>query len=111
MIFNAFRSISSYGTDTGSAGVKNFQIVFSDPSFPRVLLNTVLWVTVVVAVTVVLSLALAQFLNKPFPGRILVRMAVIVPWAASVVMTTTVFVYGLDPFYGIINKQIGRAHV
>jgi multiple sugar transport system permease protein len=31
-------------------------------------------------------------------------MAIIVPWAASVVMTTTVFVYGLDPFYGIINK-------
>jgi multiple sugar transport system permease protein len=31
-------------------------------------------------------------------------MVIIVPWAASVVMTSTVFVYGLDPFYGIINK-------
>lgn len=111
MIYNAFRSISSYGTDIGAAGMKNFQIVFSDPAFARVLLNTVLWVTVVVAVTVVISLALAQFLDKPFPGRILVRMAVIVPWAASVVMTTTVFVYGLDPFYGIINKFMVDLHL
>lgn len=111
MIYNAFRAISSYGTDVGAAGMKNFQIVFNDPAFPRVLLNTVLWVTVVVAVTVVISLALAQFLDKPFPGRILVRMAVIVPWAASVVMTTTVFVYGLDPFYGIINKFMVDLHL
>ncbi len=104
MIYNAFRSISTFGTDTGFAGLKNFEVVFADPSFPRVLTNTVVWVVAVVIITVVLSLALAQFLNKPFPGRTLVRMAVIVPWAASVVMTTTVFVYGLDPFYGIINK-------
>ncbi|MEO5779385.1 carbohydrate ABC transporter permease [Arthrobacter sp. PAMC25284] len=104
MIYNAFRSISNFGTDTGFAGLKNFTTVFADPSFPRVLTNTVVWVVAVVLVTVVLSLALAQFLNKPFPGRTMVRMAVIVPWAASVVMTTTVFVYGLDPFYGIINK-------
>jgi multiple sugar transport system permease protein len=67
-------------------------------------LNTVIWVVVVVSLTVVISLALAQFLNKPFPGRTLVRMAVIVPWAASVVMTTTVFYYAMDPNYGIFNK-------
>ncbi|SDL18844.1 multiple sugar transport system permease protein [Arthrobacter sp. ov407] len=111
MIYNAFRSISSYGTDTGSAGLTNFTLVFADPALPRVLANTVVWVAAVVIITVVLSLALAQFLNKPFPGRTLVRMAVIVPWAASVVMTTTVFVYGLDPFYGIINKFMVDLHL
>ncbi|MET3809401.1 sugar ABC transporter permease [Arthrobacter sp. UYEF3] len=111
MIYNAFRSISSYGTDTGPAGLKNFTQVFADPSLPRVLGNTVVWVAAVVIITVLLSLALAQFLNKPFPGRTLVRMAVIVPWAASVVMTTTVFVYGLDPFYGIINKSMVDLHL
>ena len=28
----------------------------------------------------------------------------IVPWAASVVMTSVVFYYGFDPFYGVINR-------
>jgi len=54
----------------------------------------------------VLSLALAQLLNTAFPGRQLVRLAVIIPWAASVVMTTLVVYYGLDPFYGIINQAL-----
>jgi multiple sugar transport system permease protein len=31
-------------------------------------------------------------------------MAVIVPWAASVVMTTMVFYYSLEPYFGIIDK-------
>lgn len=110
MIYNSTRKISSVGTDLKSVGLDNFVTIFQDPVLPRILFNTLFWVVCVVALTVVLSLALAQFLNKPFPGRTLVRMAVIVPWAASVVMTTTVFYYGLDPNYGIFNHlfvQIG----
>ncbi|MFL4475315.1 carbohydrate ABC transporter permease [Paeniglutamicibacter sp. MACA_103] len=104
MIYNSTRKISQVGTDLEGVGFANFSKVFADPALPRILLNTVVWVVVVVAFTVVISLALAQFLNKPFPGRTLVRMAVIVPWAASVVMTTTVFYYAADPNYGIFNK-------
>jgi multiple sugar transport system permease protein len=55
-------------------------------------------------VTIVISLALAQLLHQAFPGRRLVRLAVIVPWAASVVMTSAIIYYGLDPFYGIFNQ-------
>ena len=99
MIFNATRDISPFGVDRGSAGLENFAL-------PRVLLNSAVWVVGVVAVTVGISLGLAQFLNKAFPGRRWVRLAVIVPWAASVVMTSTVFYYGFDPFYGIINRAL-----
>ena len=31
------------------------------------------------------------------------RLAVIIPWAASVVMTTLVVYYGLEPYFGIFN--------
>lgn len=106
MVWNAFRDISEFGTDRGGAGLENFDRVAALTALPRVLLNTVVWVVGVVLVTVLVSLALAQFLNKAFPGRRLVRLAVIVPWAASVVMTATVFYYGLDPFYGIMNKAM-----
>ena len=104
MIYSSTRRISQAGTNVEGVGLANFQTVFTDPNLPRILLNTVVWVAVVVTLTVIISLALANFLNKPFPGRTLVRMAVVVPWAASVVMTTTVFYYGLDRDYGIINK-------
>ncbi|MDN6202263.1 MAG: sugar ABC transporter permease [Micrococcaceae bacterium] len=104
MIYNSTRKISQIGTDLGSVGLANFSQVFSDPNIPRIMLNSVLWVVVVVFFTVLISLGLAQFLSKPFPGRTLVRMAVIVPWAASVVMTTTLVYYSMDPNYGIFNK-------
>jgi len=49
---------------------------------------------------------LANLLHKAFPGRGLVRLAVVVPWAASVVMTTTVVYYGLEPNYGIVQQLL-----
>ena len=49
--------------------------------------HTVLWVVLVVGVTVLVSLPLAQLLDKTFAGRRLVRLAMLVPWAASLVMT------------------------
>ncbi|HEX6499717.1 MAG TPA: sugar ABC transporter permease [Micromonosporaceae bacterium] len=106
MVWTSLRKVSQYGVDRGFAGLDNYSRVLGAPQLPRVLVNTTLWVVGVVVVTLLISLALAQFLSKPFPGRKAVRLAVIVPWAASVVMTSTVFAYGLDPFYGIINRAL-----
>ena len=65
------------------------------------MLRTGVWVVVVVSVTVLVSLPLAQFLDKEFPGRRLVRYALIFPWAASVLMTALVFTWILNAFYGV----------
>ncbi len=104
MIWTSTREVSRFGVDRGPAGLENYTSLLAFEPLPRVFLNTVIWVVGVVTVTLLVSLALAQFLSKAFPGRRFVRIAVIVPWAASVVMTSTVFLYALDPFYGIANK-------
>lgn len=106
MFFNSTRRIDIAGIDKGSVGFDNYVEVFTFPSFWPIFLRTIVWVVVVVGVTVVLSLGLAQILNKAFPGRRFVRMIVIIPWAASVVMTTMVVFYGLEPYFGIINKLL-----
>ncbi len=104
MVYNSTRDISISGVDKGPAGFANYLEVFGFPYFWPILGRTVVWVVVVVGVTVVLSLGIAQILDKAFPGRRLVRMVVIIPWAASVVMTTMVVYYGLEPYFGIINR-------
>ena len=106
MIWTSFRDVSEFGVDRGPAGTQNYQTLLQFDALPRVLVNTVVWVVGVVAVTVLISLALAQLLDKAFPGRRIVRLAVIVPWAASVVMTSIIFYYGFDPFYGIFNRML-----
>lgn len=103
MAFNSTREISRVGVDQGSLGLANYQQLFQMSAFAGVLLRTLIWVVVVVTVTVAISLILANLLNKAFPGRQLLRLVVVIPWASSVIMTTTVIYYGLEPNYGIIQ--------
>ncbi|NHC44505.1 sugar ABC transporter permease [Motilibacter sp. K478] len=106
MVYTSFRRFNRIGVERGSAGLDNYKQALDYPGVDigRVFLNTFIWVAVVTVVSIVISLFLAQFLNKQFRGRKLVRLAVVVPWAASVVMTTSIFFYGLNPDYGIINR-------
>lgn len=106
MIYTSFRDLSRFATDRGWAGWENYIRVFDLDHLPRVLINTAIWTVGAVVLSVGFGLILAQFLNKRFPGRKVLRLVIIVPWAASVVMTSTIFVYGLDPFYGIVNRVL-----
>jgi multiple sugar transport system permease protein len=102
--------IDSYGFNLGSYGWKNYSTLFADPNLGSVMARTVLWTIAILAITVLISLALAQLLNRAFPGRRVVRWALIAPWAASVMMTAIVFRWMLDPNNGVINvflHQIG----
>ena len=48
-------------------------------------------------------------LNAPFPGRRLVRWALIVPWAASLIMTSKLFVWLYDYYFGLVNRALVAA--
>lgn len=111
LMYDSTRQIGLAGVDEGSAGLSNYRQLLVGYGLTHVLVNSAVWVVAVVSLTVVISLAIAQLLNTQFPGRRVVRMAVLVPWAASTVMTTLTFVYGLDPFYGIINRMLVEVHI
>jgi len=102
-------SLSRYsitGVHQGSVGAANYARLLEQEALPTVVANTVLWVAAIVLVTVVVSLGLAQLLNEDFPGRRLVRWALIVPWAASVIMTSKLFVWIYDYYFGILNHAL-----
>jgi multiple sugar transport system permease protein len=103
MFRTSFQHISPDGFMLGSAGGKNYADLFDEPDLSGVLMRTVVWVVAVVAVTMVLSLLLAQLFNERFPGRRVARWALIAPWAASVMMTALVFRWALDANNGVIN--------
>jgi ABC-type sugar transport system permease subunit len=104
MLRTSVLDISISGISRGLAGLANYQNLFGNPALPSILLRTLAWVGIVVVLTILISLALAALLNAAFPGRRFVRWALIVPWAASVVMTATIWRWMLDTFYGIINR-------
>ena len=113
MIQTSFRNITPLGIDIGSAGWSNFSQVFTNPNLPGILVRTVIWVGVVVAITMVTSFGLAQLYNQRFPGRRVTRWAIIAPWAASVMMTALIFRWMLKADSGVIYlflHQIGVVH-
>jgi len=102
-------SLSQYsvtGLYQGWVGPRNYARLLQQEALATVVMNTVVWVAVIVAVTLLISLALAQLLDKRFPGRRLVRWALIVPWAASLIMTSKLFVWIYDYYFGILNPLL-----
>ncbi|MDQ5834396.1 MAG: sugar ABC transporter permease, partial [Actinomycetota bacterium] len=56
-------------------------------------------------------LALAQLVNARFPGRRFVRLALIVPWAASLIITAKLFAWIYDYYFGLLNRALTAAHL
>ena len=102
-------SLSRYsltGLYQGAVGVRNYVRLLAQPALGPVAANTVVWVVAVVGITLLISLGLAHFLTVDFPGRRLVRWALIVPWAASVIMTAKLFAWIYDYYFGILNHAL-----
>ncbi|WP_246147792.1 carbohydrate ABC transporter permease [Nonomuraea turkmeniaca] len=104
MIRSSFLKISRFGVVQGSNGLANYDKLFNEKDFADIMVRSVIWVVAVVALTVLISLALAQLFNQRFPGRKIARWALIAPWAASVLMTAIIFKWMLDPEVGVINQ-------
>ncbi|MER7395050.1 sugar ABC transporter permease [Streptomyces sp. NPDC000151] len=103
LIRTSFLNISIAGKVRGGAGTDKFAKLFEESDFGAVLFWTAVWTVVVVAVTMLLSLALAQLFNQRFPGRRITRWALIAPWAASVLMTAIGFKWMLNQTAGVLN--------
>ncbi|GAB3738476.1 sugar ABC transporter permease [Nocardiopsis nanhaiensis] len=108
MLRTSFSEISLTGMVRGSAGLDNYRTLLAEPELVPVVLRTVVWVAGIVTITVVLGLLLAQLLQQRFPGRRVVRWLIILPWAASLVMTAIVWRWMLDYFYGLVNAVLTR---
>ena len=94
------------GRHQGWVGLGNYARLLGQEALPTVVSNTIVWVLTIVAVTLVLSLGLAQLLNARFPGRNVVRWTLIVPWAASLIVTSKLFVWIYDYYFGILNGAL-----
>lgn len=104
MIRTSFQEVGMTGQSKGWAGWANYQTLLQNPDLKSVLIRTFIWVGCVVFFTMLISLPVAQLLNAQYPGRKVVRWSIIVPWAASLVMTSTAWKWILDAYYGVLNE-------
>ena len=84
-------------------GLKNYDALFKDPTFRSAVGHTLLYTVIFVPVSVLGALALAVALNRRIRGIRFYRLAVFIPLVTSTVATGIVFLWLLDPTFGLVN--------
>jgi multiple sugar transport system permease protein len=87
-------------------GLANFQSVLADPDFRQTLLTTLIYVTACVVGAVGLGLLVALLLNGRFPGRVVARSLVTVPWAAPGIAVALIATWMFNPQFGILTRLL-----
>ncbi len=73
--------------------------------------NTGLFTFYAVSAETALGLAIALLLVKPFPGRGLVRAAVLVPWALPTAIMAMAWQWIFNAEYGVLGDLLYKAHL
>lgn len=107
----SFRTIDISGIIGGWAGFENYRMLIANIDLPGTLHRTLIWLVVVVGMTLAISLPLAQLMNAKFRGQKFLRYSIIIPWAASLVITATSWKWILDPYYGLMNLILQDLHI
>ncbi len=102
----AFSKISAANLVKEFGTLENFKYLFKQKIFGRVMLNTAIWTVVIVGVSIVLSIALALVLNENFKGRNFHRTVLLLPWATSLLITSSAWKYILNTEYGALNALL-----
>lgn len=84
-------------------GLGNYVALAGDAQFWNAWTHTIYFTLVSTLVETVLGLAMALLLVERFPGRSIVRAAMLVPWAMPTVVTSKMFGWLFDGQYGVVN--------
>lgn len=109
MLASLYLSFTDYGllTPPHWIGAGNYVRMFTeDPLFWKVLWNTTYYTAVSVAVTTVVSIALAALLNKPLRGMRVYRTVVYLPALVPLVASAMLFAWVLAPDAGLVNRAL-----
>ena len=100
------------GAGSTFAGFSNFRVLFAQPLFWKSLAVTGYYVVVMVPATLVLSLALAMLVRDAVRGRKrgsggVTQALIFLPHVTPLVATSLVWVFILNPQYGLLNFILG----
>jgi multiple sugar transport system permease protein len=84
-------------------GLANYQALAKDPIFMAAVRHTLVYTALFVPSSVAGSLLVAWALNRKLRGVRFYRLAVFVPVVTSTVATGIIFLWLLDPVFGLVN--------
>ena len=104
----SFRDWALYNPKKTWVGLDHYRSVITDPAFLEVVLpNTFIFMALSVAGALVLGLALALLLNRPFRGKGVMRAIFLLPMVATPVAIALVWMMMYNPTLGVMNYLVG----
>jgi multiple sugar transport system permease protein len=89
-------------------GLANYRRLMHDPLFAQSVRQTIVYTALFVPITIAGSLAIAVALNRKLTAIRLYRTAVFAPVVTSTGATAVIFLWLLDPDFGIVNAMLHR---
>ncbi len=84
-------------------GLKNYKNVLTDPVFLFSVVRVLYFMAVATVSVLFIALGMALVLNEKFPGRGILRAAVIIPWAIPPVVNGQLWKWIFNGDYGALN--------
>jgi multiple sugar transport system permease protein len=92
------------GTLAGEwVGLNNFREAWDDPNFRRALRNTLLFTIVSQAIVLLCAGLIAHALTRPIRGKWILRLLILLPWAAPVPLSTIGWLWIYDSLFSVVN--------
>src|SRR5207244_9667703 len=100
----SFRDWALYNPKKTWVGLDHYRSMITDPAFLEVVLpNTFIFMALSVAGALVLGLALALLLNRPFRGQKIVQTVLLVPLMVAPVIAAIMMRWMFNDQFGIAN--------
>jgi multiple sugar transport system permease protein len=101
----SFQDTATLG-DGEWVGPDNYRTMLADPLLRTALWNTLVFTVGTVPTAMAIGLALAVALNRPLPGRGLLRALFFVPMIAAGVVVGVIMSWIFNPDYGVANNAL-----
>ncbi|MFC0810004.1 carbohydrate ABC transporter permease [Ensifer sp. P24N7] len=91
---------------TLKSGRTIYRGLLADPAWWNAVWNTLKFTVLSVSIETALGLVVALVLNARFPGRGLVRAAILIPWAIPTIVSAKMWAWMLNDQFGILNDML-----
>lgn len=100
--FNIFEGFEN----TQFIGINNFIEMFKDPWFTQAIVNNLIYTVCTIPVLICVSIVLATILNDKVYFKNAIRVMIFIPYIASIVAISAIWMILFNPSQGIINEVL-----
>ena len=92
-------------------GLQNYVQIIGDPAFKSSIVTTIVFSVVSVALETLVGFAVALLMNQVFPGRGLVRTAILIPFAFPTIVSGQIWLLMFNAQNGVLTYLMQTAHI